>query len=122
MRVRARRKGGCGERKGQPNEWAIYGFRAAAVSTSEVVLRSSELKIFTSEVESPSSLRQGCSPENWKGGGKERKSFGLRTFLHEVVFHHEVVDDEILPFHRVFAHIVGEQFFDFIALVEGHGF
>ena len=47
--MRARRKGGRGERKGQPNEWAIYGFRAAAASTSEVVLRSSELRKTTSE-------------------------------------------------------------------------
>ena len=40
--------------------------------------------------------------------------------LHEILLHAEILDDELLPFGRVFAHEEGEQFVAVVEVVQVH--
>ena len=57
-----------------------------------------------------------------KATDRKSRSDRLGLLLGKVFFHNKVVDDEILPFHRVFAHVVFQERLHLVALVERHLF
>ena len=46
----------------------------------------------------------------------------LSVFLRQVLLYDEVVDDEVLAFHRVLAHVVFQELGNLVVLVQGNLF
>ena len=42
----------------------------------------------------------------------------LRVFLRNILLNHQVIDDEVLTFHRILTHIILQEFLHLVGLVE----